>query len=381
MLRSLVRWINRSWITVLVPALLAGACTAPKGADATPANGVAQPGAPSATTLALSVVGAPVRRGDLILTIRTTGQVRSAGVAHLKAENTGTVADVRVRPGERVSRGQVLVQLDPRPFDLAVEEAKASLAQSDLSYQDIVRPDSIVSGVAASPERKQSAEARSGVLTARVRLQRAELDREQATIKAPFDGIVDEVSVAAGERVSGGQPVVAVVDLANLWVEAAVLEHDLPVLRIGGEASVVTPAAGSQAVAGTISAVLPLIDTLTRAGRALIKVHGEGTSQFRPGMYADVKLESGRLSNRVLVPATAVIERDGRPLVFVVKQGRAQWVYITPGRSNGSDTEVLADSVSGQVPLAVGDTVIIEGHLTLTHDAPVRVTDLRERSR
>jgi HlyD family secretion protein len=91
-------------------------------------------------------------------------------------------------------------------------------------------------------------------------------------------------------------------------------------------------------------------------------------------MYADLRLEATRLPGRVLVPAGAVIERDGRPLVFVVKAGRAQWVYIIPGKSNGAETEVLPDSSTGAVPLAVGDTVLVEGHLTLTHDAPVRVT-------
>jgi HlyD family secretion protein len=90
-------------------------------------------------------------------------------------------------------------------------------------------------------------------------------------------------------------------------------------------------------------------------------------------MYADVRLESTRLPNRILVPAPAVIEREGRPLVFVVKNGRAQWTYVNPGRSNGTDTEILPDSSTGQIPVAVGDTVLVEGHLTLTHDAPVRV--------
>jgi multidrug efflux pump subunit AcrA (membrane-fusion protein) len=99
-----------------------------------------------------------------------------------------------------------------------------------------------------------------------------------------------------------------------------------------------------------------------------------------PGASADLRLEATRLPDRILVPARAVIERDGRPLVFVVKGGRAQWVYIVPGRSNGQETEVLPDSSSGEIPVAVGDTVLVEGHLTLTHDAPVRVTAAAERT-
>jgi hypothetical protein len=91
-----------------------------------------------------------------------------------------------------------------------------------------------------------------------------------------------------------------------------------------------------------------------------------------------VRLEANRLTNRRLVPARAVIERDGRPLVFVVQEGRAKWTYIQPGRSNGVFTEVLPDSASGQIPLNAGDLVIVEGHLTLTHDAPVRVAAKKE---
>ncbi len=96
-------------------------------------------------------------------------------------------------------------------------------------------------------------------------------------------------------------------------------------------------------------------------------------------MYADVRLEAARLPNRTLVPAKAIIERDGRPLVFVVKEGRAQWVYVLPGRTNGLDTEILPDSSTREIPVKQGDMVLVEGHLTLTHDAPVRVTTAAEQ--
>ena len=379
--RSITISRSQSLVLAFAACLVAAGCNKADAANAGSGGTVAAVDSSNSSALALPVVGQEVRKGDLVLTISTTGQVRSAGVAHLKAENTGTVSDVLVRPGARVTKGQALVRLDPRPFDLAVDEAQAAEAQSELQYQDLLVPDSIVSGHGSSEERKKNAEARSGLLAAKARLERAQLDREQATIRAPFNGVVDEVSVAAGERVGAGQSIVTVVDMDDLEVEAAVLEHDLPLLRVGGEASVVTPAAGSQSAPGTITAVLPLIDSVTRAGRALIAVRGAAARALRPGMYADVRLESGRIPDRILVPSRAVIERDGRPLVFVVKGGRAEWVYITPGRSNGAETEVLPDSVSGQIPVSVGDTVIIEGHLTLTHQAPVRVTDVRERER
>jgi len=79
------------------------------------------------------------------------------------------------------------------------------------------------------------------------------------------------------------------------------------------------------------------------------------------------------LPGRVIVPSGAVIEGDGRTLVFRARAGRADWVYVPVGRSNGVETEILADSVSGRTLVEPGDTVLVGGHLTLTHDAPIRV--------
>jgi RND family efflux transporter MFP subunit len=328
--------------------------------------------------MSLPVAGAEVRQGDLVLSVVTTGQVRSDAYARLKAELSGTVTEVMVTPGQLVRKGQPLVRLDPRPFDIAVREAEAALEQAMIVYRDYIVPDSIATGQAVPEDRRKNAESRAGVTSARVRLEKAKLDQERSTIEAPFDGIVDEVRVAAGERVGGGDNIASVVDVGNLRIEAQVLEHDLPLIRVGGEAIITAAASPDRPVYGRVIAVLPVIDSLKRAGRALIRARNNGL--LRPGMYADVRLEANRLQNRILVPSRAVIERDGRPLVFVVRNAQAQWVYIQPGMSNGSETEVLADSVTGQIPVAAGDTVLVEGHLTLTHGAPVRVVSAREQA-
>jgi RND family efflux transporter MFP subunit len=343
------------------------------GADSTSAGDSAQAGQ---STLALPVVGQEVRQGDLILSVVTTGQIRSESMALLKSETVGTIIAVKVRSGERVKKGQALIQVDPRPLDLAVQDAAARLEEARLRLLDNTMPDSIVTGKAISGERLKNAEIRSGMETARVALEQRKYERERATITAPFDGVMDDIKVSVGERLSNGQDIGRIVDLDHLRIDAAVLEHDLPLIRVGGQAVITAAAAPDRAVTGTVYAILPIVDSATRAGRAVIRTGG---GVLRPGMYADVRLEATRLPNRIIVPAAAVIQRDGRPLVFVVKDGRAQWVYIFPGRSNGTETEVLPDSSTGQIPLSPGDVVLIEGHLTLTHDAPVRVTAKAER--
>lgn len=367
--------------TSLLAGLLACKGKSPAAGDSGALAAESPEGGADASKVFLPVVGASVRRGDLVLTINTTGQVKSLAVATLKSETVGTIDQVFVQPGQRVVKGQKLVSFDPRPFDIAVRTAQAAVAEAQVRYLDYV-VDLIPAGKTLEeaeipPERKQNARVRSQLVTAEVRLEQAKLDQERATITAPFSGMVDEISVAPGERVSAGENIATVVDVGDLRVEALVLEHDLPLLRVGGDASILSPAAGTT-VRGQIAAILPLVDSITRAGKAIVRMPPSAAATLRPGMYADVKLESSRLHDRILVPSRAVIEREGRPLVFVVKNGRAEWTYVTPGLTNGTDTEILPDSVSGQIPVAVGDTVLIEGHLTLTHDAPVRLVAKRE---
>jgi len=368
--------MRRSVVTLL---LIAAACKAKpeEGNGAAAADTTA--GAGTTSTLSLPVVAQEVRQGDLILSVATTGQVRSEAMATLKSETQGPIVAVLVRPGDRVRKDQPLVQVDPKPLDLAVQDAAAKLEEARLRLLDNTVPDSIVTGKALTGERLRNAEIRAGLEAARVALERARLERAKATITAPFDGVMDEVKVSVGERLAASQEVGRIVDIDHLRIEAAVLEHDLPLIRLGGQAVVTAAAAPDQPVTGRIAAILPIVDTTTRAGRALIRMSGGGV--LRPGMYADVRLEATRLPGRIIVPAAAVIERDGRPLVFVVKDGRAQWVYIFPGRSNGAETEVLPDSATGQVPVKPGDLVLVEGHLTLTHDAPVQVIQRAEREK
>lgn len=329
--------------------------------------------APATSQLALPVAAVPVRQGDLVLTVSTTGQVASDEISTLKSEVSAPIASVLVRPGDRVTRGQPLVEFDTQLLDIAVREAEANLERVQVQYRDLIYPDSVVTGRPPSEEQRSTARARVGIGGAEAALARAKYERAKATVTSPFDGLVDQVFVAPGVRAGAGEPLVRVVNLGTLRVDAQVLEHDLPLVREGGQAIVTSAAAGDRPIIGRIAAVLPLVDTTTRAGRALVRI--PANTVLRPGMYADIRLEAARLPNRRLVPTKAIIQRDNRPLVFVVRDGRAQWVYVNTGRSNGVDTEILPDSGTGLIPVEVGDNVIVEGHLTLTHDAPVRVVN------
>jgi RND family efflux transporter MFP subunit len=346
-----------------------------KGGSGSDSSNVSQSGiiADSApgSPIALPVTVEPARDADLVLSIITSGQVRSERESKLKSEIAGTVQRVLVRPGQAVRRGQALVMLDSQPASLALRQKQIDVDLKRLQFLDLWVPDSLAGARAGAEERRKVFMTRSGYDAALVALEQAKLERERATIVAPFDGIVDRVDAVEGERIAAGAPIATVVDMKNLRIEAAVLQHDIPVIREGGVATVASAASPNVLGRGQIVAVLPAVDSASRAGRAYVRLAGNGV--LRPGMTVDVRLEATRIPNQRLVPKSAVIERDGRPLVFVVKDGRAEWVYINRGRDNGVETQVLPDTITNEIPVKPGDQVITRGHLTLSHQARVRV--------
>ncbi|HET9065570.1 MAG TPA: efflux RND transporter periplasmic adaptor subunit [Gemmatimonadales bacterium] len=367
----------RSSRTILALCLLLAAC-----GDSTKGNGTSDDSTQTAATeeagskLVLPVVGDDVIKGDLVLSVNATGTIKSEATTMVKSETQGTVAEVLVRPGDRVRQGQVMARLDTKPLELALERAEANHRNAQARYSAEIIPDSAATGAPPTAARRAYARASSGLETAEVDLREAHLNLERAEIKAPFDGVIERVAIAVGERISSGADVAMVVDITHLRVDARVMEHDIPLLSRGGDAQVMVAAMPGDPIRGTIAAVLPLVDSAGKAGTAVVRIRGDG--KLRPGMYAEVRLEANRLPDRIIVPERALVERDGRPLVFVVKNGIAEWVYVNPGRTNGRQREILPDSISGLIPLAPGDIVLIDGHLTLTHQAPVRLVAKNE---
>jgi multidrug efflux pump subunit AcrA (membrane-fusion protein) len=366
--------IVRTGCTLTFAAAVAACNKVAAGSDSTK---VAQSGAsdsasaPPAPPIALPVTVEPARDGDLVLSIITSGQVRSERESKLKSEVAGTIRRVLVRPGQAVRQGQPLVLLDSQPFWLALRQKQIDVDSKRLQFLDFWVPDSLAGIRAGAEDRRRVFMTRSGLDAALVALEQAKLDRERATIVAPFAGVIDRVDAVEGERIGAGAPMATVVDMRNLRIEAAVLQHDIPVIKEGGVATVASAASPNVLGRGTIQAVLATVDSASRAGRAYVRLAGNGV--LRPGMTVDVRLEATRIPNQRLVPKSAVIERDGRPLVFVVKNGRAEWVYINRGRDNGVETQVLPDTITNEIPVKPGDQVITRGHLTLSHQAQVRV--------
>jgi membrane fusion protein (multidrug efflux system) len=335
-------------------------------------------GVTSGTRLAVPVEVDTVRRGTLELRVSATGQTEASSRATVAAREAGRISDLLVAESDRVGGGQVVARLDAREALLAVRQAEAGLAEAGARYREMTLFDDRIEDPAVRQERAKAARARSGLARAETAVSRARLDLGDTALTAPFSGRIANVLVGRGEVVGAGEDLLTVVDLAPILVEVQVVESELRWLREGGGAQVRLPALPDTVFRGRIRAVNPVVDPATRAARVTV-VLANPEGRILPGMFAQVSLEGRSFEDRVLVPEEAIVERDGRTLVFVFEpipegpagEGSARWIYVTSGLSNDRYVE-LVEGEGTEVP-EPGALVITAGNYTLIHDARVRI--------
>ena len=345
-------------------------------------------------------------RGDLVLPVVAEGTVRARKSADIPFELSGRITRIWVEEGQRVEKGDRLAALDGREYRLALEEAKSrylkglgQLAVEEESYQGGERAERLLEeqraelarderagrltrdqrldrelelgmeAVRKGAYRRELLEVRSGLSAARADIARLELQLERTVLRAPFAGVVSELALTAGERVQPGRSLCRLTDDVELEAQVGVLEADLGFVQVGKPALLELPALATQ-VPATVDVVSPDVDVATRTCRVLLRISGADHT-VKPGMFVRAVIAGRTFPDRLLVPAEAVVSRDGRPVVFRVEDKRAHWVYVTLGERNERVVEI--ENVLQGGPLEAGTPVVIDNHLTLTHEAKVKV--------
>ncbi len=347
---------------------------------------------------------------DFPLRAEATGHLAPWRRAEISAEASGLVLERPIEEGRRVEQGTLLLKLDDRDQQIELLEAEAEVLKAQAAYAVNMSMDGALAPgdttrLALAREALQQAEASfdrgtltqaevqearrrfeaaeilagkqrgavqavtAGLVQAEQRLERVRLALSRTRIIAPFTGRVADLEVEVGQRVATGQIVLTLLEDDRMKVAVDVLEADLVRMRVGATARVRVPALEGSLFAGTIYAINPSIDPKTGTGRVTVALPNP-QGQFIAGLFAYVELETHRLAERLVVPADAVLVRQGRDLVFCIEDGRAQWTYVTVGERSGDEVEVIEG-------LSPGDTVAVAGHFALAHDASVEIALVR----
>ena len=329
------------------------------------------------TDIYIPVSGQRVVRDTLVVSVSAAGQAQAWRRAALAAEVEGPVTDVRVTEGQPVRTGQVLARIDPERYAFELERAKAELEKARADFDELTLFDSEIADTALRVERRRSARAKSGLATAEVAVKEAELNVERATVRAPFAGVVANLSIQTGQRVQPNDSICEVADLSRIRIEVQALETEVPYLAEGREAEVTLSAFPDTALPGRVASINPVVDPKSRAARVTVVLPNPERA-VKPGMYARVKIAARLYPDRILVPREAILERDNRTLVFLFDpekpgstQGLAKWTYVTTGLENEKYVEIVPGD--GTQMLEPGQIALTEGHYTLIHDAKVRL--------
>ncbi len=376
------RLIVSSIVFTIVVALILGTYwrirrsddTAPGGAGAAvPASATSAAGT-FATNLAIPVGGAAARRGILVISVSAAAQAAAEKEARVTARVQGRVTRIGVWENQPVVGGALLLSIDSTEYALAVDRARAALTRAEASFQELTLFDDQIADPQVRLERDRVARAKSGLDEAKVELRQRELELARTEIRAPFAGRVASIRVVQGQIVQASDELLTVVDIHPIDVDVQVLESEVGYLAPGRGATVSFAAFPGEQFSGTIATINPVVEEDTRTARVTVRVPNRD-GRVLPGMYARVSMEAREFPDRLLVPRSAILERDRRTMLFVYEgegqTGLAKWRYVRTGLMNDSLVELIADPDVDRVE--PGEIVLTDGHYTLIHDATVRL--------
>jgi membrane fusion protein, multidrug efflux system len=336
---------------------------------AAPAEG-AQNGGPSGPSRPPAVEVARVEVLKLTDDAQAVGSLRSRQSVVLRPEVSGRVTQLNFRDGERVRRGQLLVQLDDQLPLAQVQQAQAELSIAQANHK---RNQELVAQNFISQRSVDESAANLQVAQAKLALARATAARLRIT--APFDGIAGIRNISVGDYLKDGADIVNIEDMDAIFVDFRLPERFQTKIQRGQTAFVDLDALPGRKYAALVQAIDPLVDANGRSVgiRACID---NRQLQLRPGMFARITAVFGERDNARVVPEEAIVPQGGRQFVIRLVDGPdqdtklAQRVEVKVGIRRPGRVEISEG-------LKAGDLVVTAGQQRVQKDGmPVRVVDL-----
>ena len=301
-----------------------------------------------------------VKYASVPIRIDVTGQVVANFQAALASRIQGTIDRLFVREGAPVVKGQMLLQLDNR--DVQADLARAS-AEVENTKAQLGRMNQLYAQDAVSRQEMENAARAYKVAEANRTTVLAQLS--YTIVKAPFDGVITEKMVEAGELASPGQILLRVENPRQLRLKATVAEGDLGSVSLGDKIAVVIDALGEHALNGIVGQILPAGDSHTHT--FTVKVDLPAEPGLKTGMFGRFQLYKGTRKT-ILVPWTAVVRQGEITSVFTVGAdhiARLRWVKVGP------QLDQQLEILSG---VNVGETVLLDAGSGID-GMPVKIED------
>jgi RND family efflux transporter MFP subunit len=320
-----------------------------------------------------------VARGAISDLVTVTGTVAALPNQDVKVSSlvAGRIARLRAAEGDRVSAGQIIAEIEDRPYrdqlqqaEAAVEQAKANLENAELSRTR--NEDLFKRGIAARKDledaRTQVSVQQATLRQAEAQLALAELQITRTEVHSPLNGTVVKRFASDGEQVDGtaAQPIAEVANLDRVELYGNVPAAYLGRIHVGETLPVTTDAAPGKTFDGRIVAVSSAVDPASNLGLVRIRL-ANPSGVFRLGMFLTAQLAVETHPSALVVPSQAIYrDEKGQPRVFRVQGETAEAAPVTLGLESSQRVEILSG-------LHEGETIVLTGGYGLADHARVKV--------
>ena len=316
----------------------------------------------------MGVRTAPAERRDLFQTIRTIGRIDydEARVAHIHTKFSGWIEKTFVNTtGQQVKRNEALLEIYSPQLVTAQEEyldATQSLMRLGENASAAVR--SNLEGIIASARRRlenfdvSQAQIQELIRTGKV--------TKTITLNTPFPGVVIKKHALDGMEVRSGMNLYTIADLDQIWVYADIYEYEVPWLEAGQKVSMTLSYNPGKVYLGEVQYIYPYLEEKTRTIKVRMSFPNPRL-ELKPGMYANVEIQTSPVRNAIAVPAEAVLFSGQRNLVMVaLGGGRFVPRTVTLGIESGDGYYQILKGLSA------GEEVVTSGQFLIDSESKLQ---------
>jgi len=309
-----------------------------------------------------------VKKQDFVRGVVLSGTIEPQATATVipKIMSAEKIVNLSVAVGDKVSAGQTIAVLDQSTVAIQLNSARNTYEDTLRNYE---RNKVLFEAGAVSQSVIEQLEV--GLNQAKNGLDVQELAYNNTIIKTPIGGIVTAVTVEEGNLASAQTPIATIVNLDMVEIDCSINESQVNKIVVGDKVQIRIAATGGKIFEGKIKNVSPTMDQRTKA-YPLTVVLENIENVIKAGMYAEVEIITDVRPAAFVVPAQAVIQRNGITKVFVVQDDKAFEKEVEVGLSNGKETEIIRG-------LNAGEEVIFRGNEDVVRGDPVKVIGRGEK--
>lgn len=294
-------------------------------------------------------------------TVRVSGSLVPARQATISARGSGTVETVNMRPGDAVAQGEVIAELDTQELQSQQSQQASAIAatraQLRLAESQLESTRSLVERGSSPRSALDSAQSNVDGLVANLEAQQAQLDSidlnlANATIRAPFNGVIATREVDQGQTINAGTPVATLVDLGQMEVRATASLSQVANIAVGQRVELSVDGIEERVFEATVDRISPVANEGTRSLPVFLRLDNSDLS-LRGGMFVTGEVIVSEENEAIAVPASAVRDLQDTPHLLVVSDGHLERRDINIARHwNGGRLVELSEGV------AAGETII-----------------------